>query len=677
MMVYSVQYDKLRIKIKGKRRFGPNYTVVEYILPLIRLNLEQDNEQQMELQDDNIEGSLLQVQLNYSSLPVIDASSEHDQEAFQTNFVDKYYDEPPTDVTGVLFVCIHNGTNLIPMDSSGTSDPYVMIFANKELVQMGHVVEETLNPQWDTKVEFFTMDYTQTTLSFVVMDRNPMVLPNVLLADDNDDFMGSCNMKLTKDDYCVFKKETELMLKFSGDPKRRTQDTVKKVGKLSVSVIFRPVSFIKNSIKATVNEGLPEGEPLHQRRTKVDAVTMEAILCQERGGLTVSILRARNLMALDLNGRSDPFVIVRVGTSKQEKYKTKVVYRTLNPVWNEQVTLAMPQKHERVSIEVWDKDPFTQERLGSVHFNHDDLLHLGSNENEKHWFDLDKAKSGEIQLQFGVTMPEKDKLDGISEENENIQSYSYGSDNSEEDFLILEQKNKAPKEGKENEVNGDTLRRQSTDHNKSKDRHTSSSSDGKDSKKEISFTKSLEMSTESSNGNGHIDPENGFIDFSGEPSKYYGLHGTILELISLNVTDIDEVYIKIKLDSIAKFSKPTRRTLLPKSERVLCRTSYYRVQERMDINEDFQGKTDGVSPCMYLIIEVKSEKKGKDIIDSHSMLLRNFFKGETTAIRTIELDNGGKMKLKLGHLQPTGSSSTGLRRKYSFKRATKFRTTIG
>lgn len=38
----------------------------------------------------------------------------------------------------------------------------------------------------------------QTTLSFVVMDRNPMVLPNVLLADDNDDFMGSCNLKMTK-----------------------------------------------------------------------------------------------------------------------------------------------------------------------------------------------------------------------------------------------------------------------------------------------------------------------------------------------------------------------------------------------------------------------------------------------------------------------------------------------
>ena len=43
-----------------------------------------------------------------------------------------------------------------------------------------------------------------------------------------------------------------------------------------------------------------------QKRAKIDAVTMEAILSSERGSLTVCILRARNLVALDLNGR--PFV---------------------------------------------------------------------------------------------------------------------------------------------------------------------------------------------------------------------------------------------------------------------------------------------------------------------------------------------------------------------------------
>ena len=35
---------------------------------------------------------------------------------------------------------------------------------------MGHVVEETLNPQWDTRVEFFTTDYTEVCF-FVFLFR--------------------------------------------------------------------------------------------------------------------------------------------------------------------------------------------------------------------------------------------------------------------------------------------------------------------------------------------------------------------------------------------------------------------------------------------------------------------------------------------------------------------------
>lgn len=59
----------------------------------------------MELQDDNIEGSMLQVQFNYSSLPMIDVSSEVDHESFQTNFIDKYYDdEAPSEGIGYVVI---------------------------------------------------------------------------------------------------------------------------------------------------------------------------------------------------------------------------------------------------------------------------------------------------------------------------------------------------------------------------------------------------------------------------------------------------------------------------------------------------------------------------------------------------------------------------------------------
>lgn len=67
----------------------------------------------------------------------------------------------------------------------------------------------------------------------------------------------------------------------------------------------------------------------------------------------------------------------------------------------------MPQKHERVSIEVWDKDPFTQEKMGVVRFKYEDLLNLGE-VGQNHWFDLDQAKSGEIQLTFHSVLPTSD-----------------------------------------------------------------------------------------------------------------------------------------------------------------------------------------------------------------------------------------------------------------------------
>ena len=32
---------------------------------------------------------------------------------------------------------------------------------------MGHVVDESLNPEWDTMIEFFTHDYTQVKILYL------------------------------------------------------------------------------------------------------------------------------------------------------------------------------------------------------------------------------------------------------------------------------------------------------------------------------------------------------------------------------------------------------------------------------------------------------------------------------------------------------------------------------
>ena len=71
------------------------------------------------------------------------------------------------------------------------------------------------------------------------------------------------------------------------------------------------------------------------------------------------------------------------------------------------MTLAMPQKHEKVYLEVYDKDAFTQEKMGLLIFDYKQLLELGGGDiEEKRWFDLQDAKSGEIQLAFKAVNPD-------------------------------------------------------------------------------------------------------------------------------------------------------------------------------------------------------------------------------------------------------------------------------
>ncbi len=51
----------------------------------------------MKLEDENIEGSFLEVHLEYTELPLLDLSNETEYETFEKNFLDKIDDGPPED----------------------------------------------------------------------------------------------------------------------------------------------------------------------------------------------------------------------------------------------------------------------------------------------------------------------------------------------------------------------------------------------------------------------------------------------------------------------------------------------------------------------------------------------------------------------------------------------------
>ena len=87
----------------------------------------------------------------------------------------------------------------------------------------------------------------------------------------------------------------------------------------------------------------------------------------------MAIERGEHLAAKDVDGSSDPYVIVLVGSSEHHRllrhskhkneFKTSIKEATLNPVWNEEFEVIVDRdviKNGYFHIQVWDSDDVTQ-----------------------------------------------------------------------------------------------------------------------------------------------------------------------------------------------------------------------------------------------------------------------------------------------------------------------------
>ncbi|XP_031110439.1 protein C2-DOMAIN ABA-RELATED 1-like [Ipomoea triloba] len=92
------------------------------------------------------------------------------------------------------------------------------------------------------------------------------------------------------------------------------------------------------------------------------SVSMENLL----GLLRIHIHRGVNLAVRDVS-TSDPYVIVRMG---KQKLKTKVVKKTVNPEWNEELTLSISDPNLPIKLQVYDKDTFSlDDKMGDAEFH--------------------------------------------------------------------------------------------------------------------------------------------------------------------------------------------------------------------------------------------------------------------------------------------------------------------
>jgi hypothetical protein len=109
---------------------------------------------------------------------------------------------------------------------------------------------------------------------------------------------------------------------------------------------------------------------------------------QRRATVDILVREARNLLAMDANGLSDPYAVVTVGS---KAWKTSVQPRTLNPSWHETFRFeAAPGETLPfyMSVELWDSDKLgTDDFLGSV------MLPLAAQQDYKlgGWFSLTRG----------------------------------------------------------------------------------------------------------------------------------------------------------------------------------------------------------------------------------------------------------------------------------------------
>ncbi|XP_029354971.1 multiple C2 and transmembrane domain-containing protein 2 isoform X2 [Echeneis naucrates] len=98
----------------------------------------------------------------------------------------------------------------------------------------------------------------------------------------------------------------------------------------------------------------PLDEP-HERQNQLDNYNWKSSLINLRdvGFLQVKVIKAVDLLAADLNGKSDPFCVLELGN---DRLQTHTIYKTLHPEWNQVFTFPVTDIHDVLVVTIFDDD---------------------------------------------------------------------------------------------------------------------------------------------------------------------------------------------------------------------------------------------------------------------------------------------------------------------------------
>ncbi|CAL1527192.1 unnamed protein product [Lymnaea stagnalis] len=258
-----------------------------------------------------------------------------------------------------LVVTINRAENLPAKDFSGTSDPYVKVYLlpDRKTKLQTKVHRKTLNPEFNETFTFVVAydDLSQRCLQFNIYDFDRFSRHDAIGTVKVKDILGEGSLT----------KETFFVRDIYASQQEKAD-----IGEVMLSLCYLPTA----------------------------------------GRLTLTVVKARNLKAMDITGYADPYVKVCLMCQGRriKKRKTSVQRNTLSPVFNEALVFDVPQESVEdvyLVIKLVDYD-----RIGS-----DELMGcvaLGPKMNgqgREHWYEMLESPRKPIaqwySLMEHVTLP--------------------------------------------------------------------------------------------------------------------------------------------------------------------------------------------------------------------------------------------------------------------------------
>ncbi|XP_073090003.1 multiple C2 and transmembrane domain-containing protein 1 isoform X22 [Manis javanica] len=233
-----------------------------------------------------------------------------------------------------LDITLRRGQSLAARDRGGTSDPYVKFKIGGKEVFRSKTIHKNLNPVWEEKA-CILVDHLREPLYIKVFDYDFGL---------QDDFMGSAFLDLTQ---LELHRPTDVTLTLK-DPHYPDH----YLGIILLSVILTPKEGEHRDVTMLMRKSWKRSSKFQTQSLRLSDVHRKSHLW--RGIVSITLIEGRDLKAMDSNGLSDPYVKFRLG---HQKYKSKIMPKTLNPQWREQFDFHLYEERGGIiDITTWDKD---------------------------------------------------------------------------------------------------------------------------------------------------------------------------------------------------------------------------------------------------------------------------------------------------------------------------------